>query len=725
MIGQRYSTKKTAVLDVFRRYQSNRGGDEDGVDPAFLSQRATALENGRYVLAVVGEAKAGKSTLINALLGERILPTDVLQSSSAVVEIFKSEERFLEVRYANGRSEEIRDDLSTPDTDEAVDYLRKVGALQDRFRNIPTALIDSLIVQGRIEPGAALPIPELEKHSGLPLKDREKLVAEYVKGRTLANIPVQIRFGFPLTYAFDDLRLVDSPGVNAVGGVESRTYDYLHNVNAVLFVHSLEEPIETGSFRDFIMHVVPNRTREALFLVLSKSGLRSEIEVEEKLSEARSLFRQEFDSDRVIAVDSMLQIVSDEIHAFESALALKRHFGEQRKHYADLYRSEPQEWRDEAVNYDIRWRLLNETLDAIGEDADRDTVAKELRRRSNFDNLEDAIEEFSAQAPELQLSELLLAVRKGYDNQIEAHRQTIELLGKKKQHPQTFENEISSIQDRLAEYERELNDFSESLHRKHTGVNALSRDEVQQIGAQYVERLDDNESDSHVDKMAGDFNDDSAALVDRIADGIRTECQSKLESLGSAAKATYNITLPQVDVASITAQAKRQAYKTVKVKVDDSTGRRAATGSASGAAAGAGIGFVVGGPLGALVGAGIGALGGAATGSALGKKSYKDTKQFDSAKYRQNKRGLIRAAVQEVCNETVPAIVSLLIVNLVETFKREVGKLIKARRAALEEMKTRKRTNEEIVADMSSEERKKKRIDREMGRIAEMLEDLR
>ena len=459
--------------------------------------------------------------------------------------------------------------------------------------------------------------------------------------------------------------------------------------------------------------------------MLSKSGLRSEIEVEEKLSEARSLFRQEFDSDRVIAVDSMLQIVSDEIHAFESALALKRHFGEQRKHYADLYRSEPQEWRDEAVNYDIRWRLLNETLDAIGEDADRDTVAKELRRRSNFDNLEDAIEEFSAQAPELQLSELLLAVRKGYDNQLEAHRQTIELLGKKKQHPQTFENEISSIQDRLAEYERELNDFSESLHRKHTGVNALSRDEVQQIGAQYVERLDDNESDSHVDKMAGDFNDDSAALVDRIADGIRTECQSKLESLGSAAKATYNITLPQVDVASITAQAKRQAYKTVKVKVDDSTGRRAATGSASGAAAGAGIGFVVGGPLGALVGAGIGALGGAATGSALGKKSYKDTKQFDSAKYRQNKRGLIRAAVQEVCNETVPAIVSLLIVNLVETFKREVGKLIKARRAALEEMKTRKRTNEEIVADMSSEERKKKRIDREMGRIAEMLEDLR
>ena len=102
MIGQRYREKKTAVLDVWRRYQSTRGQTEDGVDPALLELRAKALEEGRYVLAVVGETKAGKSTLINALLGERILPTDVLQSSSAIVEIFKSDEKFVEVRYADG-----------------------------------------------------------------------------------------------------------------------------------------------------------------------------------------------------------------------------------------------------------------------------------------------------------------------------------------------------------------------------------------------------------------------------------------------------------------------------------------------------------------------------------------------------------------------------------------------------------------------------------------------
>ena len=286
MIGQRYREKKTAVLDVWRRYQSIRGPADDGVDPAFLGQRASALESGRYVLAVVGETKAGKSTLINALLGEKILPTDVLQSSSAIVEIFKSEEKFVEVRYADGHTEKVCDDLSTPDLDEAFEHLRKIGALQDRYRSIPTALIDSLIVQGRIAPGAPLPIAELQAASGLPLSGREQLVAEYVEGRALADIPVEIAFGFPLKYAFDELRLVDSPGVNALGGVQNRTFGYLHNANAVLFVHSLEGPVEKGSFREFITHVVPNKTRQALFLVLSKSGMRSQIEVEEKLAEA-------------------------------------------------------------------------------------------------------------------------------------------------------------------------------------------------------------------------------------------------------------------------------------------------------------------------------------------------------------------------------------------------------------------------------------------------------
>ena len=241
MIGQRYNDKKTAVLDVCHRYLRLRGDTEDGVDVDFLKERMKALEDGRYVLAVVGEVKAGKSTLMNALLGESVLPTDVLQSSSAVVEIFKSAKKYVEVQYADGRVEKkkVKDDPDTPDRDEAIQHLKDIGAIQDRYRDIPTTLIDACIVEGSIAPGLPLPIADLEAASKLSLHDNETLIREYVDGRTSSDIPQKITFGFPLKYAFDGLRLVDSPGVSSLGGAHNTTYEYIQKANALLFVHSL------------------------------------------------------------------------------------------------------------------------------------------------------------------------------------------------------------------------------------------------------------------------------------------------------------------------------------------------------------------------------------------------------------------------------------------------------------------------------------------------------
>lgn len=47
-------------------------------------------KDGKFSLVVAGQVKAGKSTFLNALLGEDVLPTDVLQSTSAIIEVFHS-----------------------------------------------------------------------------------------------------------------------------------------------------------------------------------------------------------------------------------------------------------------------------------------------------------------------------------------------------------------------------------------------------------------------------------------------------------------------------------------------------------------------------------------------------------------------------------------------------------------------------------------------------------
>lgn len=726
MIGRRYHEKKTAVLDVWRRYRSYRGTTEDGVDPAFLELRAEALEKGQYLLAVVGETKAGKSTLINALLGERILPTDVLQSSSAIVEIFKSEKKFVEVRYADGHSEDVHDDLSTPDVDEAFEHLRCIGALQDRFRAIPTTLIDAYIVEGRIKAGRPIPFAELQAASKLPLGGKDALIEEYVKERTLAHIPVEIRFGFPLKYAFDELRLVDSPGVNALGGVQDRTFAYLHKANAVLFVHSLEGPVEKGSFREFITQVVPNRTRQALFLVLSKSGFKSDIEIDEKVTEARSLFSEEFDCHRILPVDSMLKIVADELMSFDSAVAMKAHYIDRKKDFEKRYQGERrQEWRDEAVNFDTKLKLLNNTIELLGNGSEREAVRSALRRASNFDQMEQAIDEFSAQAPELQLSELLMVVMRGYENQLSAHEQNVDLLTKKRKHPQTFENEISEIQRLLKEYQRELNEFAESMHRRHTGVKAESRSAIRDLKSKHIESATQAPSDSALRKALLDFNEDGGGLVDTVTGSIRKECEVKLAELGAEFKTRHKLTVPVVDVTSLAEQAKRTAYIKVKKEVGDTTGRNAAIGAGGGAAVGAGIGTAILPGLGTLIGAGIGALLGGGGGAATGEKIFKEEDEFSKDKYIANLRSLATAKIDEVSERAIPAILSTFVDDHVAAFKASIEKLLALRRAALEEIKTRRSANDEILREIASAEQKKKDISAQVGLIHEMLEDLR
>ena len=67
-----------------------------------LQARAAA---GRYYLAVLGQFKRGKSTLLNALLGEQILPTSVVPVTAIPTYVRHGLSRGADVRFADGRVE--------------------------------------------------------------------------------------------------------------------------------------------------------------------------------------------------------------------------------------------------------------------------------------------------------------------------------------------------------------------------------------------------------------------------------------------------------------------------------------------------------------------------------------------------------------------------------------------------------------------------------------------
>ncbi len=64
------------------------------------------LASGTFNLAVLGEFKRGKSTLVNALLGRALLPTGVVPLTSVVTAIAQGPRERLVIHYADGRTSE-------------------------------------------------------------------------------------------------------------------------------------------------------------------------------------------------------------------------------------------------------------------------------------------------------------------------------------------------------------------------------------------------------------------------------------------------------------------------------------------------------------------------------------------------------------------------------------------------------------------------------------------
>ncbi len=82
---------------------------QDYVDAiAELQQLRDRLTSGTFRLAVLGQFKRGKSTLLNALLGQELLPTDILPVTAIPTFIFSSEAVSAEVVFAAEATPPIR-----------------------------------------------------------------------------------------------------------------------------------------------------------------------------------------------------------------------------------------------------------------------------------------------------------------------------------------------------------------------------------------------------------------------------------------------------------------------------------------------------------------------------------------------------------------------------------------------------------------------------------------
>ncbi|HTY16015.1 MAG TPA: dynamin family protein [Methanoregulaceae archaeon] len=98
----------SALLDNLEQMIREEGHLIRGLGPEFqvpvrsLEELQDRLGEGRFHLAVLGQFKRGKSTLLNALLGEEILPSSVIPLTAIPTLVRFGEERKISIYFQNG-----------------------------------------------------------------------------------------------------------------------------------------------------------------------------------------------------------------------------------------------------------------------------------------------------------------------------------------------------------------------------------------------------------------------------------------------------------------------------------------------------------------------------------------------------------------------------------------------------------------------------------------------
>lgn len=166
------------------------------------------IESDFYTIVVVGEFKRGKSTLVNALLGTKLLPMDVLPETATINAISYQEEPQLTVLLRDGTAKQ---------GEVSYDFLKQYSARQEN------AETDSV---------------------------------RYIK------------IGYPCELLNNRIVLVDTPGVSDLSAQRAEiTYQFLPKANAVLFVLDANSPLKKTEKEFIDDRLLPLGIHNILFLL--------------------------------------------------------------------------------------------------------------------------------------------------------------------------------------------------------------------------------------------------------------------------------------------------------------------------------------------------------------------------------------------------------------------------------------------------------------------------
>lgn len=214
----------------------NLNGMGLAVDGSALLDLKKKLENDNFKVLVIGEFKNGKSTFINSLMGEKVLPAYSTPCTAVINEVIYGKEKRAMLYFKNPLPKEISPDIQPS----AMQHIKKH--------------------EGQDIPPIELDVADLVDYVAIP--DPTKDQADSIKELPYSKVVLE----YPIELCHDGIEIIDSPGLNENGTRTKVTEEYLSQADAILFVFRCPK-IAGASEMDYITDQIHARGHNDIFFL--------------------------------------------------------------------------------------------------------------------------------------------------------------------------------------------------------------------------------------------------------------------------------------------------------------------------------------------------------------------------------------------------------------------------------------------------------------------------
>lgn len=413
-----------------------------------IYKKIEEIKNREFKIFVTGEAKSGKSTFINAFLGEDILPTGFIQCTSSIIEIRRSKDgkkRLISEEVGGGiKSEE--------DINKIKYFLQKTAAIPDEYRDIPFNIInDNFLIKYKDsynEKNISNFLYEIKNEKkNLDKKDEkefENKVRNYIKNTNWRKVIKRIILEYPLE-KLKEVTIFDTPGVGAEGSVGEVTRKYIKDADAIIFVKSLVgQDIEASSFKNFLEENITDKQKETMFLVFTRKNDTKKEDLEQFENRLNDTFYKILKKDNVFKLDSLTELNLKEYERYVTGEELSE------------YLKQKERWDE----YGKLSGKCNKNLDDF---------LKIIKEDSNFYKFRDKLDKFVDEAHYLKLISFLEMLKKNCEKGIANLDLIIKSCEENKGNLQEIKNSIENTKKKINNIYISINENIPFFTRKYTG----------------------------------------------------------------------------------------------------------------------------------------------------------------------------------------------------------------------------------------------------------------